>query len=267
MKEPLYRIGYTVGTQEENETRYFDEVFPKSVAEARVAQMRAIDAKPGLRGARIDSNYFCEPMPEPPQYRSYGFFSDSSEQVELIVALDDSEASMRGMSRLRWNVLQNLDPEAAKTATGFDGLWQDGGYRVWPIANPDTYAVEEWERQAQSLVLAYFEAERQLANEGETLVELAEHMLDQEALEQAVTDALNALGQFADQLPRSHFVNSKKNEWTLLELVVTINNLQWAQISNDDDDFFENCDGQIEQYFERIRALLANQETSDAAQG
>jgi len=65
---PMYRIGYRVGPPEENEIRYLDGEFPKAEAEQRVAAMRHIDAKPGLRGAQIDSDYFCEPVPTVNRY-------------------------------------------------------------------------------------------------------------------------------------------------------------------------------------------------------
>ena len=68
-----YRIGYTVGNAEEHKTEYFEELFTESEAKKRVEAMRAIDARPGLRGARIDSNYFYERLPSASQ-------SDSGQQ-------------------------------------------------------------------------------------------------------------------------------------------------------------------------------------------
>jgi hypothetical protein len=196
---------------------------------------------------------------EPPQYRTFGLFCDSSESVELVVALDEIAADAQSRLRLWSRTLEGV--EVVTEYPSLDGLWQDGGYRVLLMAAPDEDVKREWEGQAKELVLAYFEASEKFDG-GDVLAEFAE--FDAEQLEQAVTDALNALGQFADQLPRSHFVNGEGG-WTLLELITAINNLQWAQIAVDNDDLFETCEAEIENYFERIRTLLANEGT-DAAQ-
>lgn len=60
-----YRIGYTVGNEQENAIKYFDEVFTEADAKQRVTAMRAIDERPGLKGAVINSNYFYERRPCP----------------------------------------------------------------------------------------------------------------------------------------------------------------------------------------------------------
>lgn len=60
-----YRIGYTVGNAQENAVRYFDELFTEAEAKQRVTAMRAIDERPGLRGAIINSNYFHDRRPCP----------------------------------------------------------------------------------------------------------------------------------------------------------------------------------------------------------
>jgi hypothetical protein len=60
-----YRIGYTVGNEQESAVQYFDELFTETEAKQRVTAMRATDERPGLRGAIINSNYFYERRPCP----------------------------------------------------------------------------------------------------------------------------------------------------------------------------------------------------------
>jgi hypothetical protein len=59
------RIGYTVGTKEEHRVEYFEELLTEAEAKKRVKAMREIDARPGLRGAQINSDYFYERIPSP----------------------------------------------------------------------------------------------------------------------------------------------------------------------------------------------------------